>query len=118
MASSAESVWKALTNAEELKRWFPLEARAEPGKGGKIRLFAAGNLLPGKRYSFEVATDEVWSGRVEFIVRNRGFCVTVDSLNDALAWLTIEGSGPVHDAQFRFSTHGLPQPQVTTLESR
>jgi uncharacterized protein YndB with AHSA1/START domain len=37
IASSAESVWKALTNAEELKRWFPLEARVEPGKGGKIR---------------------------------------------------------------------------------
>jgi uncharacterized protein YndB with AHSA1/START domain len=238
IASSAESVWEALTNAEELKRWFPLEARVDPGKGGKIRLSwgpewegtaridlwepnrrlrsigsgsgqpvsvewtiethggktilrltqssfssgadwenefydstnygwlfmltnlrhylerhagqpravawarrkielsrdsvcerlvgpggvfvegAAGDLLAGKRYSLRVATDEVWSGRVEFIVRNRGFCLTVDSLNDALAWLTVEGSGPLHDAQFWFSTYGLPQPQVTALQSR
>ena len=33
-----EAVWKALTDAEELKRWFPLEARVEPGAGGSIFL--------------------------------------------------------------------------------
>jgi len=31
-----ESVWRALTEAEELKRWFPLDARVEPGVGGSI----------------------------------------------------------------------------------
>jgi uncharacterized protein YndB with AHSA1/START domain len=31
-----EVVWKALTDAAELERWFPLEARVEPGEGGKI----------------------------------------------------------------------------------
>lgn len=31
-----EAVWKALTDAAELERWFPLEARVEPGEGGKI----------------------------------------------------------------------------------
>lgn len=31
-----ELVWKALTDAAELERWFPLEARVEPGEGGKI----------------------------------------------------------------------------------
>ncbi len=31
-----EAVWKALTDAEELMRWFPLEARVEPGVGGTV----------------------------------------------------------------------------------
>jgi uncharacterized protein YndB with AHSA1/START domain len=33
-----EAVWKALTEPEELTRWFPLEARVEPGGGGAIAL--------------------------------------------------------------------------------
>lgn len=31
-----DAVWKALTDAQELERWFPLHAKATPGKGGKI----------------------------------------------------------------------------------
>lgn len=31
-----EAVWKALTDAEELTNWFPLQATVEPGEGGKI----------------------------------------------------------------------------------
>lgn len=31
-----ERVWRALTEAAELERWFPLEARVEPGEGGSI----------------------------------------------------------------------------------
>jgi len=36
VAASVETVWRALTDARELERWFPLEARVEPGPGGKI----------------------------------------------------------------------------------
>src|SRR5436189_5816676 len=32
----ASAVWKALTDAEELVRWFPLDARVKPGVGGGI----------------------------------------------------------------------------------
>ncbi len=32
-----EAVWKALTEAEELTRWFPPEASVRPGEGGKVR---------------------------------------------------------------------------------
>ena len=32
------TVWKALTDPEELKRWFPLDARVEPGGGGRVWL--------------------------------------------------------------------------------
>ena len=34
--ASPDAVWRALTDAEELRRWFPLDARVEPGTGGKI----------------------------------------------------------------------------------
>jgi uncharacterized protein YndB with AHSA1/START domain len=30
------AVWKAITDAKELERWFPLEARVTPGVGGEI----------------------------------------------------------------------------------
>lgn len=31
-----DAVWKALTDAKELTRWFPLEAKVKPGKGGAM----------------------------------------------------------------------------------
>lgn len=34
--ASPEAVWEALTDAEELERWFPLKARVEPGPEGSI----------------------------------------------------------------------------------
>jgi uncharacterized protein YndB with AHSA1/START domain len=34
--ATPERVWRALTDAAELERWFPLEARVEPGPGGSI----------------------------------------------------------------------------------
>lgn len=36
--ASPAAVWKALTDAEELSRWFCFEARTEPGPGGSIWL--------------------------------------------------------------------------------
>ncbi|MEE9130331.1 MAG: SRPBCC domain-containing protein [Phycisphaerales bacterium] len=33
-----EDVWKALTEADQLKSWFPYDARVTPGKGGSIWL--------------------------------------------------------------------------------
>lgn len=36
--ADAETVWRALTNGEELSRWFPPDARVTPGKGGAIWL--------------------------------------------------------------------------------
>lgn len=38
IAAPVESVWRALTDAEELANWFPTEAAVEPGEGGKIWL--------------------------------------------------------------------------------
>jgi uncharacterized protein YndB with AHSA1/START domain len=36
IAASVDSVWKALTDAEELTRWFPPLARVDPGVGGSV----------------------------------------------------------------------------------
>lgn len=41
-----ERVWRALTEARELERWFPLEARVEPGPEGRIWM-GWGNELGG-----------------------------------------------------------------------
>jgi uncharacterized protein YndB with AHSA1/START domain len=38
VAADAETVWRALTEAEHLSRWFPPEAKVTPGKGGAIWL--------------------------------------------------------------------------------
>jgi len=35
--ASPDEVWRALTDAEELMRWFPLEAEVTPGAGGAMR---------------------------------------------------------------------------------
>src|SRR5262245_32300991 len=36
IAAPTDVVWRALTEAEELMRWFPLEARVTPGLGGSV----------------------------------------------------------------------------------
>jgi uncharacterized protein YndB with AHSA1/START domain len=37
-------VWRALTDAEQLTRWFPVDARVEPGLGGSIWLSWGGGV--------------------------------------------------------------------------
>lgn len=36
--ADAATVWRALTEGEELKRWFPLDSRVTPGEGGALWL--------------------------------------------------------------------------------
>ena len=36
IAAPVDAVWRALTDAEELTRWFPPRARVEPGAGGTL----------------------------------------------------------------------------------
>ena len=38
IAAPPEAVWQALTTADGLRRWFPLDARVEPGEGGSVWL--------------------------------------------------------------------------------
>lgn len=87
-------------------------------RGGIFAETAARNVREGQRYSLRAAAGEEWRGRVELVVPRRGFCVTVESLNDSPALLTIEGSGPQHEAQFWFSTYGFPATRVREIENR
>lgn len=36
IAAPVDVVWKALTEGEELRRWFPVDARVKPGVGGAV----------------------------------------------------------------------------------
>lgn len=36
IAAPLDAVWNALTDADELARWFPLGAKVEPGAGGRM----------------------------------------------------------------------------------
>lgn len=38
LAADPEAVWAALTQAEELMNWFPLQAEVRPGEGGVIHI--------------------------------------------------------------------------------
>ena len=38
IAAPVDEVWKALTDPQELTKWFPLEARITPGVGGSLFL--------------------------------------------------------------------------------
>jgi uncharacterized protein YndB with AHSA1/START domain len=46
--ATPDAVWKALTDAEELMNWFPVDARVTPGKGGEI-LMSWGEEMHGSR---------------------------------------------------------------------
>src|ERR1700684_3432200 len=86
------------------------------GRNGIFSDDATQNLIQGEYYSMRAATGEIWTGRVEFVAASRGFCVSVDSLNNALAWLTIEGAKAPHDVQFWFSIYELPASRVSDIE--
>ena len=79
-------------------------------------------LQPEKSYSLKTTINETYSGNVEFVWENRGFCVTVRELNDALFWLTIEGAPGKIEAQIWLSAFGVPEEEVNafhkTWESR
>jgi uncharacterized protein YndB with AHSA1/START domain len=84
-------------------------------RGGIFVEGVEGNLREGKSYALQAATGEKWAARAEFVLSPRGFCVTVESLNDALFWVTVEGSEGKHEAQLWFSTYGFP---IAELERR
>jgi len=44
IAATREQVWEALTDPDELVRWFPLEAKVNPGPGGRIYISWGCNL--------------------------------------------------------------------------
>ncbi|MFZ0633907.1 MAG: SRPBCC domain-containing protein [Candidatus Acidiferrales bacterium] len=80
--------------------------------GGLLREGVSESLRPGDRYSLHAATGEKLSGRVEFVVQPRGFCISVEEWNGALFWLAIEGEPGKYSVQLWLSAHGVPQERV------
>jgi uncharacterized protein YndB with AHSA1/START domain len=71
-----EDVWKALTDADGLARWFPLEARVTPGVGGKI-FVSWGPAFEGEAeiLAWEPGKKFAWKdpmGLVEWTLESRG----------------------------------------------
>jgi uncharacterized protein YndB with AHSA1/START domain len=76
IAASVDDVWKALTEPEQLAGWMALDARVEPGVGGKVFISWGPDCEfetpivawePGKRIAWE---DDLV--RVEFTLESRG----------------------------------------------
>lgn len=64
-----ERVWRALTEARELERWFPLEARVEPGEGGTVYMswkneFAGSSNILAWDPPRHLRTSWDWGGQV------------------------------------------------------
>jgi len=72
-------------------------------------------LHPGEMYSVATPAGEAYSGRVEFLSENRGFCLSVHELNDALFWLTIEGAHGSIEVQVWLSAFGLEPARVASF---
>jgi uncharacterized protein YndB with AHSA1/START domain len=72
----SDEVWKALTDASELARWFPLEARVTPGPGGKIFVsWGPGCEGEGKIVAWEPGEKFAWRepmALIEWTLESRG----------------------------------------------
>lgn len=81
IAAPVDAVWKAITDARELERWFPLRARVTPGVGGEVFMSWGPPWEGGSRI-------EVWEeGRR---LRTRGFLEHGDR---SLVEYTLEARG-------------------------
>jgi hypothetical protein len=69
----------------------------------------------GKEFALTCSSGEKISGQVELVKEPRGICLRVTEWNDALFWLTLEGSEGKIEAQIWISTFGLPQSRVEQL---
>jgi uncharacterized protein YndB with AHSA1/START domain len=76
-----ESVWKAISEARELERWFPLHARVSPGEGGEVFMSWGPPWEGGARI-------EVWEENRR--LRTRGFLEHGDA---SMVEYTLEARG-------------------------
>ncbi len=78
-----EAVWKAISDAEQLRRWFPLNATVEPGVGGSVTLdwgpdcAGTGRIVAWEegshlRYTEGPEVDEATSVAVDYTIETRG----------------------------------------------
>lgn len=82
-----EAVWEAISNAEELQRWFPLNAEIEPGEGGTVTI----DWGPDIRGTGDI---EVWEEgrRLLYVERPWGEAKEGEAVRIAVEY-TLEGRG-------------------------
>ena len=83
-------------------------------------LFASdlANLKAGDSFALKTAIGESWTGQVEFIKPLRGFCLSIHELNDALFWVTIEGSPESIEAQVWLAAFGIEQSKLDAFHQQ
>lgn len=108
IAATPDEVWQALTDARELTRWFPVEARVEPGLGGSIWLSwgeGAGGEAPitawepGRRFEWTESRGPIKLA-VDFHLEARGGSTVVRLVQSGF------GDGPEWDDEFHMVTGG------------
>lgn len=108
IAAPAEVVWRALTEAEELIRWFPVNARVRPGQGGSIWLSWGGGTEgeapitawePGRRLEWTESRGPIKLA-VDFHVEAKGSGTVVRLVQSGF------GDGPDWDDEFHMTTGG------------
>jgi uncharacterized protein YndB with AHSA1/START domain len=80
IAVPTEAVWRALVDAEELVRWFPMEAKVAPGEGGSIVMRWAGEPALESRI-------EIW------VPGHHLRTIGLGGLNDLVTDIFLEGRG-------------------------
>jgi len=109
-----QEVWSALTTGEGLKRWFPLDARVEPGPGGTVWLSWGPGMEaeapirvwdPGKRFGWTEEHGEDEAGRpirvmVDFHIEGRKGTTVVRLVQSGL------GAAPEWDGMYDALTDG------------
>jgi len=84
---------------------------------GSLFLDGANALSSGAPFKLS-ATDSVkYSGFTQFARLNRGVCLSVCELNEALFWITIEGMPGKIEAQIWLSSFGLGQKSLDEFSS-
>lgn len=81
-----------------------------------LRAIAA--LKPGEKLALNLAVPEKLEGAVEFMHPPRGFCLRLKNWNDALLWLSLEGSGDKTEVGFWLSAYDVPENSVQEFEER
>jgi uncharacterized protein YndB with AHSA1/START domain len=93
IAATPDEVWRALTEAEEIKRWFTLDARVKPGQGGSMWLSFGENMAwespitvwkPGKQVQ---TSDMTPAGpvAVDYTIESRGGTTIVRLVHSGFA---------------------------------
>jgi uncharacterized protein YndB with AHSA1/START domain len=81
-----------------------------------LRAIAA--LKPGERFTLNLQVPEKLEGAVEFMLPPRGFCLRLANWNDALLWLSLEGSGEKTEVGIWLSAYDVARADVQAFEHR